>query len=90
MTSVPLGFTMPIKKRTNVPSVLFVKETSASTDSKPNHSNLVALEQVLKDHDMQVSDAYWSGDIETAEFHEEQAALIRQRIAEGEIWETLN
>jgi hypothetical protein len=78
---------MPIKKRTNVPKVPSQPHPS---HGKPNHDNLIPLEYVLKEHNRKASDAAWDGDEDMAVFHEEQAAEIRQRIAEGEVWEILN
>jgi len=78
---------MPIKKRKSVPKEPAhpVRVPSDMVSAAPE--NLVPLERVLKQHDQAASDAVWDGDEEAAEFHEEQAAAIRQRIAEGEVWE---
>lgn len=81
---------MPIKKRVSIPKPAPrpVKEPSDLMGN--GYKNLVPLESVLKEHNQKASDLRWEGKDDEAEFHEDEAARIRQRIAEGEVWEPLH
>jgi hypothetical protein len=81
---------MPIQKRTTLPKAPERKVREPSDLVSEGRKNLVPLERLLKEHNQAASDAAWNGDEDMEAYHTAEADRIRQRIAEGEVWEPLH
>ena len=76
---------MPLKKRTNLPSL---KATKASflPSAKPSLPGK-PLSELVKEYDNLASDAAWNGQLELAEDYQKLADSYRKRLLDGELWE---
>lgn len=74
---------MPIKKRRNLPA-----KHSNRLPGDAYKTPGVPLQDLVKKHDRLASDKAWEGNVLEADRHQALADQYRERIANGELWET--